>query len=438
MAEFALRAEGLSKQYRIGQMRGGYDTLRDELATLARAVRRSGRGPREREYIWAVRDVSFEIEQGEVVGIIGRNGAGKSTLLRVLSRITEPTSGYVDVRGRLGSLLEVGTGFHPELSGRENIFLNGAILGMRRTEIARKFDEIVEFAGVEKFIDTPVKRYSSGMYVRLAFSVAAHLELEVMLVDEVLAVGDAEFQRRCLGKMQEIGQSGRTVLFVSHSMPTIARLCDRVILLDGGSVVADGPTQEVIPLYLTSDSGTTGLREWADRESAPGDEVVRLRRIRVIDEAGETVESTDVRQRVGIEVTVDVLHGGIPFVPWLAVYNDQGQHVFSAMNTAEEWKVGLPTGRYTSRAFVPANLLNEGTMVVTVALNTLSSGKNLRRAFVDHAVAFQVLDPGEGDTSRGNYGGQWPGPVRPALDWSTAMSTVDAELEPVSKGASAR
>src|SRR5439155_20274909 len=234
MTNLAIDVAGISKQYRIGQMHSAIDTLRDHLMHGLHTLR-AGRTPRET--IWALDDVSFQVAEGEVLGIIGRNGAGKTTLLRLLSRITEPTKGYADVTGRVGSLLEVGTGFHPELTGRENIFLNGAILGMRRSEIVRKFDEIVEFSGVEQFLDTPVKRYSSGMFVRLACSVAGHLEPEILIVDEVLAVGDAEFQRRCLGRMEDISESGRTVLFVSHNMLAVSRLCDRAILLNDGQIV---------------------------------------------------------------------------------------------------------------------------------------------------------------------------------------------------------
>ncbi|KAB8144398.1 ABC transporter ATP-binding protein [Chloroflexia bacterium SDU3-3] len=239
--------EGLGKQYRVGGAGPRYRTLRDTLADMVRApLRRGG----EEGQFWALRDLSFQIGRGEVVGIIGRNGAGKSTLLKILSRITGPTVGRIRLRGRVGTLLEVGTGFHPELSGRENIFLNGAILGMHRSEIARKFDEIVEFAEVERFIDTPVKHYSSGMYLRLAFAVAAHLEPEILIVDEVLAVGDATFQKKCLGKMGDVARAGRTVLFVSHNMGAIRGLCQRAIWLDRGGVVADGPVFEVVDRYL--------------------------------------------------------------------------------------------------------------------------------------------------------------------------------------------
>ncbi|MFC1531661.1 ABC transporter ATP-binding protein, partial [Gemmatimonadota bacterium] len=255
MSDLAIRVSGLGKQYRIGGRKPGYDTLRDRLAdVIAGPVRRAtsllrgqATGAAElHEVIWALRGVSFDVASGEVVGIIGPNGAGKSTLLKVLSRITEPTEGHVELRGRVGSLLEVGTGFHPELTGRENIYLNGAILGMPKEVIERQFDDIVDFAGVEKFVETPVKHYSSGMYLRLAFAVAAHLEPEILLIDEVLAVGDAQFQRKCLGKMGEVARAGRTVLFVSHNMAAVSQLCERVIWVDDGSVHMTGEPHDVI------------------------------------------------------------------------------------------------------------------------------------------------------------------------------------------------
>ena len=246
MSDAVIRVENLSKQYRIGQYEAAYKTLRESIMNVF--SRRDG----NRETIWALKDVSFQVNRGEVVGIIGRNGAGKSTLLKILCRVTEPTEGHAYINGRVGSLLEVGTGFHPELTGSENIFLNGAILGMRKAEIERKFDEIVAFAEIEKFIDTPVKRYSSGMYVRLAFAVAAHLEPEILLVDEVLAVGDVAFQKKCLGKMENISKQGRTVLFVSHNMAAINALCDRVIFLDEGKIMEIGRTADVIAEYLSS------------------------------------------------------------------------------------------------------------------------------------------------------------------------------------------
>src|SRR5215510_11481136 len=250
MSDIAIRIENLSKKYEITVGKDRHDTLRDQISDSVRSLfHRNGRPRGQRETLWALKDVSFEVNQGEVVGIIGRNGAGKSTLLKILSRITEPTEGRVRIRGRVASLLEVGTGFHPELSGRENVFLNGAILGMSREEIKRKFDEIVAFAEIEKFLDTPVKRYSSGMYVRLAFAVAAHLEPEILIVDEVLAVGDFEFQRRCLGKMNQVAHGGRTVLFVSHNMSAIEYLCNRAVLLDGGVCRCIGTAREAIDQY---------------------------------------------------------------------------------------------------------------------------------------------------------------------------------------------
>ncbi len=258
MSDLAVRVEGLSKEYRLGGPRERYSTLRDRLNKLASAPFRALRGRRERSeqdgLFWALKDVSFEVKRGEVVGIIGRNGAGKSTLLKILSRITEPTEGEVDISGRVGSLLEVGTGFHPELTGRENVYLNGAILGMRQAEIARKFDEIVAFAEVEKFVDTPVKHYSSGMYMRLAFAVAAHLEPEILIVDEVLAVGDMEFQKKCLGKMGEVARGGRTVLFVSHNMGAVQNLCTQGVLLDSGRVVRAGSVAFIVQGYTAKAS----------------------------------------------------------------------------------------------------------------------------------------------------------------------------------------
>src|SRR5437764_9127257 len=253
MSGIAIRAEGLGKRYRIGGSEY-HSSLRDFLAEAVKAPFRRLRNGRASsgDSIWAVKDASFEIKHGEVVGIIGRNGAGKSTLLKILSRITGPTVGRAEIHGRVGSLLEVGTGFHPELTGRENIYLNGAILGMRKAEIERKFDEIVAFAEVEQFIETPVKWYSSGMYVRLAFSVAAHLEPEILIMDEVLAVGDAAFQQKCLDKMHEIRQQGRTIFFVSHNMPAVTRLCKRVLLMQQGQITADGPAQEIVNSYLSS------------------------------------------------------------------------------------------------------------------------------------------------------------------------------------------
>ncbi len=421
MANVAIHVEGLSKSYQLGQRRG-YDTLRDSIAGAAGSLFRGERGESQRKTIWALNEVSFEVQAGEVLGVIGRNGAGKTTLLKILSRITEPTRGLADIHGRLGSLLEVGTGFHPELTGRENISLNGAILGMRRTEITRKFDDIVEFAGVEAFIDTPVKRYSSGMYVRLAFSVAAHLEPEVLLVDEVLAVGDADFQKRCLGKMQEIGKAGRTVLFVSHSMPTVARLCDRVLLMEGGRLVADGATPGVIARYLRSEEGARSRRVWPDPAVAPGDDVARLRSVRVIDEDTAETESVDMRASVGIEFAFDVLRAERALTPLISVTNDQGVHVFNALDPSERWRGEVLPGSYLSTAWIPPHLLNEGTHVVSVFVNAISSGAMTKHAVEPDAVSFQVVNRSEEPSAKGSFVQAWGGAVSPLLNWETVAS----------------
>jgi lipopolysaccharide transport system ATP-binding protein len=414
----AIAVDGLAKRYRLGQYRAAYGTLRDSIALGASRMLRRDHDRQESQELWALKDVSFEVQQGETLGVIGRNGAGKSTLLKILTRITAPTSGRAEIRGRVGSLLEVGTGFHPELTGRENIFLNGSILGMKRREITTRLTDIIDFAGIEKFIDTPVKRYSSGMYVRLAFSVAAHLEPEILLVDEVLAVGDSEFQRRCLGRMEDIGASGRTVLFVSHNMQAMTRLCDRVVLLDAGEVVDDGESSVVVARYLQSGLGTGSTRTWPNVATAPGDALVRLRSVRIVDENGAQLDAVDVRQRVGIEVGFTVLREGVPVFPKLKVLDRQGSVAFNAMDTSERWRQPSPPGDFVSTAWVPGNLLNEGLTAVDVAICSLGSPKLVTHAAGSSAVAFHVQDPGLGDSSRGEFSGQWTGAVRPLLDWT--------------------
>jgi lipopolysaccharide transport system ATP-binding protein len=447
MGDIALRVEGLGKQYHIGSgKREAYTTLRDTLtdvimSSVCRAGKLlGGRGIRaadRRETIWALKDISFEINRGEVVGIIGYNGAGKSTLLKILSRITEPTEGYADVYGRVGSLLEVGTGFHPELTGRENIYLNGAILGMRRVEIQRKFDEIVAFAELEKFIDTPVKHYSSGMYMRLAFAVAAHLEPEILLVDEVLAVGDARFQKKCLNKMQDVGQQGRTVLFVSHNMSAITRLCPRAILLDGGHVLQDGPSHQIVSTYLSSEVGTIAVREWPDPAKAPGGEVARLRRVRVCTEDGQTTDVVDVRQPVGIEMEYDVLKSGYMLMPYVHFFNQEGVLAFEASDHDPTWRRRpRPAGRWVSTAWIPGNLLAEGTLLVWPCLFTLDP--EVLEISVRDAVAFQIVDSLEGDSARGDWSGRVTAVMMPLLKWTTqcsvnghlAVTTVDGAAKP--------
>jgi lipopolysaccharide transport system ATP-binding protein len=353
-----------------------------------------------------------------VVGIIGRNGAGKSTLLKVLSRITDPTRGRAELYGRVASLLEVGTGFHPELTGRENVFLNGVILGMRRQEIERNFDEIVAFAEVEKFIDTPVKFYSSGMYVRLAFAVAAHLQPEILIVDEVLAVGDARFQKKCLNKMQDVGQQGRTVLFVSHSMQSIMRMCDRTILLGDGHVLDDGPSARVITTYLGRDLGSMGERTWDEEARRPGGAIARLVAVRVRDEAGKLADSIDIRRPVQLELEYDVLQDGYLLLPHFNLTNEDNVRIFTTLDVDPEWRGRRrPAGRYVSVATAPGNLLAEGTIYVDAALTTLEPSIGV--FFARDAVAFQVVDRAEGDSARGDWTGKLSGVVRPKLTWTT-------------------
>jgi len=428
MDDIAIRVEDLSKLYRIGGKQERYKTLRDTLTDVAAApfrrlssVVRGQSSAVSNETIWALKDVSFEVKRGEVVGIIGRNGAGKTTLLKILSRITEPTEGRAEINGRVGSLLEVGTGFHPELTGRENIYLNGAILGMKRAEIDRKFDEIVAFAEIEKFIDTPVKRYSSGMYVRLAFAVAAHLEPEILLVDEVLAVGDASFQKKCLNKMQDVGQEGRTVLFVSHNMPAITRLCPRTVLLDEGKVLRDGPSHQIVSAYLGSGLGTTAVREWPDLSKAPGNDIVRLRAVRVRTEDGQITDAVDIRRPVGIEMEYEVLQPGHVLAPNYHFFNEEGVYVFVAGDHSPAWRgKPRPEGRYVSTAWIPGNLLSEGSLIVGAAIST--PDPLIVHFYERDAVAFQVIDSLDGDSARGVYAGPISGVVRPLLRWTTQFS----------------
>ena len=417
----AITAEGLSKRYQIGELQAAYGSLRESLSRGAKRLLQRDYH-RHHEEIWALRDVSFSVREGEALGVVGRNGAGKSTLLKVLTRITTPTSGRAEIRGRVGSLLEVGTGFHPELTGRENVYLNGSILGMKRREITSKLPDIVEFAGIEKFMDTPVKRYSSGMYVRLAFSVAAHLEPEVMLVDEVLAVGDAEFQRRCLGRMEDLSESGRTVIFVSHNTQAISQLCDRAIWLDKGQIVRDGSSTDVVALYLQSGHGAGSSKEWPDLESAPGDELVRLRSARIVDESGDLVHAVEVRGPVGVEIAYTVLAHGEPVFPKIKVYDARGDVAFNAMDTSPRWREPTPPGEYVSTAWIPANFLNEGLTTVDVSVCSLNAPKLRGHAGYYNAVSFHVQDPGEGDSARGLFIGQLKGVVRPLLEWTTEKS----------------
>lgn len=418
MDDIAIRVENLGKQYRIGLTPMRYRTLRESLVESINRDARSKRAANKEEFgtIWALRDVSFEVYKGQVLGVIGRNGAGKSTLLKILSRITEPTEGYAEIHGRVGSLLEVGTGFHPELSGRENIYLNGAILGMGRDEIDRKFDEIVAFSEVEKFIDTPVKRFSSGMYLRLAFAVAAHLEPQILVVDEVLAVGDAEFQRKCLGKMNDVAQEGRTVLFVSHNMSAILRLTQETILLDQGRIVLRAPTPQAVDHYMASGFTQSGERIWdieeIPTESAPFRPIV----LRVSDQNQRTFDRVRSTDPISIEVeyVLDAPIKGLRVGVY--VQTTRGEFVFTSFDTDtteqfERFSV-RPEGHYISKCTLPPDFLNEGQYVLGIN----ASSYKVKRYFQDeNALAFTV-------DGAGAPGKQWPerrlGPVRPRLEWN--------------------
>ena len=431
MNDIAIRIEGLSKRYRLGGARREYyKTLRDSLAELAMAPARRLRTAFSRSHsaktsaddtlFWALDDINLEVKRGEVVGIIGRNGAGKSTLLKILSRITEPTRGCVEIHGRVGSLLEVGTGFHPELTGSENIFLNGAILGMRRAEIERKFDEIVAFSEMGKFIDTPVKHYSSGMYMRLAFAVAAHLEPEILVVDEVLAVGDMSFQKKCLNKMEDVGHQGRTVLFVSHNLGAITRLCARAVLLDEGRIVRDGPAHQVTGAYLNFGLGTMAVREWNNEAAAPGNEVVKMRAVRVRTDDGEVTDAIDIRKPVGVEMEYDILEPGHVLSLHFEFHNESGI-AFGTLDQDPEWRrQPRPVGHYISTVWIPGNFLSEGTLLVDSWLG--NSDPHIPYCWLRDVVAFQVVDSLDGDTARGDYAGPFPGAVRPMLNWTTDYS----------------
>ncbi|HEY1107948.1 MAG TPA: ABC transporter ATP-binding protein [Opitutaceae bacterium] len=406
MSRPIIEVSGLSKVYRLGEI--GAFSLREELAaTWARFRHRAPKTPPKD--FWALRDVSFSVQPGEVIGVIGRNGAGKSTLLKVLSRITEPTSGRAVLRGRVASLLEVGTGFHPDLSGRDNIYLNGAILGMKRAEIRRKFDEIVAFAEVGQFIDTPVKRYSSGMYVRLAFAVAAHLEPEILIVDEVLAVGDAEFQKKCLGKMRDVStRSGRTVLFVSHNMVAVQSLCDRTVLMSGGAVAQDGPVEEGIARYLQSFHHASGPQAWASPGEAPGNDTVRIKRVNTAP-TDASADGLTMRTPFAVDFEYWVKDASRPFHLAVHLVNEQNVVVLTTGTKSRRQPVGL----HRARCHFPGGLLNSGSYTIKLLI---VENEN-RLGFVDEGIAsFTIADRSQRD---GAWHGREPGVVQPTLTWET-------------------
>jgi lipopolysaccharide transport system ATP-binding protein len=435
MSDVAIRAQNLGKVYDLRARRAPQPMLREVLTTLVvapvakvatmtrRLFVRDGRDAEtitSPTHFWALRGLSFEIEPAQIVGIIGPNGAGKSTLLKILSRITEPTEGRVEIHGRIGSLLEVGTGFHPELTGRENVYLSGALLGMKSIEIDRKLDEIIAFSEIERFADTPVKYYSTGMYVRLAFAVAAHFEPEVLLVDEVLAVGDVAFQRKCLTKMEEVKEHGRTILLVSHNMAAITRLCERAILISDGTVQKDGPATEIASEYMLRNLKTSAERSWPDAATAPGDSVVRLHSVRVHNEDGHTTEAVDIRRPVALEMKYDVLEADHVLLPRFDLFNEAGTCLFATQDPDSEWRRRpRSVGRFTSTAWIPGNLLAEG--VILVAASVVAAERHRQHVHERDAVGFHVIDnihirPGAGT---GAIEAPLPGLLRPLLRWTT-------------------
>ncbi len=435
MSDIAIRAQNLGKLYDLRARRQPEPMLREVLTTLvvapvtkvATMARRlfahhdsEAHAVPSPTHFWALRGLSFEIEPAQIVGIIGPNGAGKSTLLKILSRITEPTEGRVEIHGRIGSLLEVGTGFHPELTGRENVYLSGALLGMKSIEIERKLDEILAFSEIGRFADTPVKYYSTGMYVRLAFSVAAHFEPEVLLVDEVLAVGDVAFQRKCLAKMEEVKDNGRTILLVSHNMAAITRLCERAILISDGTVQKDGPATEIASEYMLRNLKTTAERSWPDPATAPGDSAVRLHAVRVHNEDGDTTEAVDIRRPVALEMIYDVLVSGHVLLPRYDLFNEAGTCLFATQEPDSEWRRRpRPLGRFTSTAWIPGNLLAEG--VILVAASVVSPERHRQHVHERDAVGFHVIDNihTRSGAGTGTIEAPLPGLLRPLLRWTT-------------------
>ena len=415
MTEPAIHVQGIGKRYRLQQRTNRFPTLRDAIAESARRLARGSAAPSRSSppEIWALRHVSFDVPSGEAIAIIGQNGAGKSTLLKVLSRITLPTEGEADVRGRVGSLLEVGTGFHHELTGRDNVYLNGAILGMRRAEIARKFDEIIAFAEVERFVDTPVKFYSSGMSLRLAFAVAAHLEPEILFIDEVLAVGDAAFQRKCLGKMRDVTRGGRTILFVSHNMSAVQSLCSSAIWLRGGEVAARGRTSEIVSRYLASVTIGAAERRWDDA-SAPASEWVRLHRAAIRASTGDAPLTTSTPFEIEFEYST--LRPGSPLLLSIELFNQHDVLVFGAGQLSEAIPGGdsVAAGRYRDVVEIPGDLLNDGVYRVSLRV----ARDNQLALHEQDVLVFEVHDA---PTLRGSWFGEWPGAIRPRLSWRTTI-----------------
>ncbi len=421
MSDIVIKVENLGKKYIISHQdnsRSKYIALRDVVVESTKSICQKISNPFKKnirnismpEEFWALKDISFEVEQGDKIGIIGQNGAGKSTLLKIISRITEPEKGKVSIKGRVASLLEVGTGFHPELTGRENIYLNGAILGMSKVEIGRKFDEIVSFAEIEKFLDTPVKRYSSGMYVRLAFAVAAHLEPEILLIDEVLAVGDAQFQKKCLGKMGEISKEGRTILFVSHNLTALKSLCSRAILLEKGLLIEDGDSHEVVNHYLQHGAGTFLERVWDNIETAPGNDTVRLHSAKIVIDSDNNDNIIRVDTPLKIEFKAWNFSDKIELNYSMHIYNREGLLIFNSWSEPEVYLKGILHGV----CHIPPNLLNDETYSIMIMITKDSSYGIF---FMYDVLVFDVKD----SNRKGTWYGKIGGVIRPILKWETKL-----------------
>lgn len=422
-----INIENVGKEYRITSERAAYATLREALVVSFHTSlkRLSGHAePNAEETFWALRGINLDVYPGERLGIVGCNGAGKSTLLKILSRITQPTEGRVRLYGRVGSLLEVGTGFHGELSGRENIYLNGAILGMKHAEIARNFDEIVAFAEVDRFLNIPVKRYSTGMYMRLAFAVAAHLQPEILIVDEVLAVGDASFQRKCLGKMSQVSRDGRTVIFVSHNMTAVQSLCSRVVWLAGGRVVQQGEPSRVINDYLRTTLTTMSQQTWNDPATAPGNDRFRMHRAAVLPADGALQERLTVRTPLRVDFEFWNLVPGARLNLSVVVRTEEGYPIFSTSSSRDpEWRgKPFPAGLFRSSFEIPGDLFNDG--VHRVELKIRRDEKELVYQH-DDVLVFDVFDAVEEGTV---WFGKWVGAVRPPLQWQTGL--IEEQLHP--------
>ena len=421
MGDTVIKVEGISKKYNILHQSGSQsDSLVGAFAGNIKQLLSFQSEKKVSEEFWALQDISFEVNKGDRVGIVGRNGAGKSTLLKILSRIVKPSSGRIEYEGRMASLLEVGTGFHGDLSGRENIYLNGSILGMSKREIDAKFDEIVAFSEIEKFLDTPVKRYSSGMYVRLAFAVAAHLEPEILIVDEVLAVGDSTFQKKCLGKMEEVSQNeGKTILFVSHNLETVLRLCNKGLLLEKGRVKALGAMNDVAKAYLDTNTGLSSKRYWDknDRHN-PGGNNLKLLGVEVHDADYKNAEEFDVTKIIGITMRYEVVVEGLIFTHSFNFHNEEGINIFNTHDTVSDYRLeAKQKGVYQTTMWIEPNLLAEGVVVVSVAAIKIEPFTILFHEL--SAVSFTVKDFMRGDSARGLYTMGFPGIVRPLCDWQT-------------------